>query len=115
MNTPSTATDTVRIEVKVMMARHDERQVDIAAVLGLSQSQISERIHGRKAFTIHELELLGAHWDVPITFFFADKAGAVPHLTEAGTVEYPAVTRNLPAIKSLGRFTPGPDDLPGVN
>lgn len=90
-------------------------RAEMGAVIGVSQTGASNRLTGRMDFSIHELELLAAHWDVPITYFFADKAGAVPRLTPGGAVEYPAVTRNLPAIKSLGKFTPGPDDLPGIN
>lgn len=115
MEAPSTAADTVRSEVLAMMGRSRMNQTRLGQIIGVSQSQVSERLNGRKDFTIHELELLAGHWDVPITHFFADKAGAVPRINEAGGVEYPAVTRNLPAAMTVGSFRPGDDDKPGIN
>jgi len=115
METPSTAAATVLSEVLALMGRQRMKQAQLGRIIGVSQSGVSERVNGRVDFSIHELELLAAHFDVPITYFFADKAGAVPHLTEAGSVEYPAVTRNLPAAMTVGSFRPGDDDKPGIN
>lgn len=51
--------------VRRMMAERRATQVDVAAVLGIRQSQVSRRLHASVPFTLHDLELLAEHFDTP--------------------------------------------------
>jgi transcriptional regulator with XRE-family HTH domain len=43
------------------------RQRDLAAVLGLSQPAVSNRLTGHTAFTLDELDAIAKHFDVPVS------------------------------------------------
>lgn len=55
-----TLTDRVASEVRAQMARIRMTQTALAAVLGLPQSAVSNRLRGKVAFSIDELEKVSA-------------------------------------------------------
>jgi transcriptional regulator with XRE-family HTH domain len=61
--------EAVAEEVRAMAGRRGYKQVQIAAVIGESQSTVSRLLHGRKPFDIDHLAALAAEWDVPISKF----------------------------------------------
>lgn len=72
---PATIPHLVAAEVRALMARHRRSQAQIAAVLGMTQTAVSRRLHGTPAFTIAELVRLADHFDVPL-------ASLIPVLTD---------------------------------
>lgn len=55
-----TLTDRVASEVRAQMARIRMTQTALAAVLGLPQSAVSNRLRGKVAFSVDELETVSA-------------------------------------------------------
>lgn len=56
-------------EIKACMARHDHKQKDIAAILGLSDNSVNQKIQGKREFTVQELSILAKTYDVDINLF----------------------------------------------
>ena len=54
--------------IKAEMARHGEKQVDIATLLGISDVCFNRRLRGVTNFTIEELSILREHWNVSIDY-----------------------------------------------
>ena len=54
-------------EVRVLMTRRRAKQSDLAAVLSVSQGQVSQRLNGHVEFTVSELEALARYFDVDPT------------------------------------------------
>lgn len=68
--------DEVAAEVRAMAARKGYKQVQIASVIGESQSTVSRLLKGMKPFDIDHLAALAAEWDVPITELLPSQVGA---------------------------------------
>ncbi len=51
------------------------RQRQIADVLGVSQQTVSKKLRGETAILLSDLEKLGAHYNVPLTYFFEEEPG----------------------------------------
>jgi transcriptional regulator with XRE-family HTH domain len=66
----STIRSQVAEEVRALCARRDMKQKDLAVVLGYSQPSVSDRYHGKTAYTLDDLERIAAHFDVNITDLF---------------------------------------------
>ncbi len=49
------------------------RQRQIADVLGVSQQTVSKKLRGETAILLSDLEKLGAHYKVPLTYFFEEE------------------------------------------
>jgi transcriptional regulator with XRE-family HTH domain len=56
------------------MADLGERQRLLAKVLRVSQQTVSKKLRGETAILLADLQRLGAHYKVPLTYFFEDKA-----------------------------------------
>jgi transcriptional regulator with XRE-family HTH domain len=52
------------------------RQRQIADVLGVSQQTVSKKLRGETAILLSDLEKLGAHYEVPLTYFFEEAPGS---------------------------------------
>ena len=52
------------------------RQRQIADVLGVSQQTVSKKLRGETAILLSDLEKLGAHYKVPLTYFFEEAPGS---------------------------------------
>ncbi|WP_442867695.1 helix-turn-helix domain-containing protein [Citricoccus sp. NR2] len=62
----STATITAAREVKAWMARLGYRQADIAQLLGIAQGQVSARLRGRIQFTLEQLMIIAAEFEISL-------------------------------------------------
>lgn len=51
-------------ELNALRGRHGRTQADLAAVIGVSQSQMSKRLRGRATFTITDIELFAAYFGI---------------------------------------------------
>jgi transcriptional regulator with XRE-family HTH domain len=63
-------THTTRIivqEVGALMGRYRITQAELADAIGMSAQAMSQRMQGRIAFRIDELDEIAAYFDVPIT------------------------------------------------
>lgn len=67
--------------VRAEMARHGVLQVDIAAAIGVSQRQVSERLLGRVGFEAKELLQIARELGVPV-----DRLASLDDLDAADTV-----------------------------
>lgn len=56
----------VRDEVKAWMGRRGVSQTELAQVLGVSQSGISARLHGKTAFLIHDLAVIAGYLGITL-------------------------------------------------
>lgn len=83
----ATLNERVSDEVRALMGRHRVSQVALAGVLGVTQTQVSRRLHSKLQFTLPEIELLAAYFGVSTASLmgFAD-AVAGPGGDGGGTV-----------------------------
>lgn len=66
MEKPRTFTEVVAAEVRAAMARRGMDQIDLARIIGRSQSTASNRWRGVHPFTVDELALIADACDVPV-------------------------------------------------
>ena len=83
-------------EVGKRIAALGKRQKHIARVLGVSQQTVSKKLRGETAILLSDLEKLGAHYKVPLTYFFEETPGP-PELV----VAWERIRRTPGAIQSL--------------
>lgn len=57
-------------EVNALMGRHRTTQVQLAAVLGIPQTQLSRRLRGLMPFSIDEVEAIADYYAVPVRSLF---------------------------------------------
>lgn len=57
---------TLRSTVAALLKMTGEPQRELAAVLGLTQTQVSRRQAGTTAWTLKDCEALAAHYDIPV-------------------------------------------------
>ena len=66
----------VKQELKATIARHGERQGDLAKAIGIFPSALSQKINGKRKFTYPEMKKIIIHYklssDEIIKIFFAD-------------------------------------------
>ncbi|MHC4200909.1 MAG: helix-turn-helix domain-containing protein [Planctomycetota bacterium] len=73
-----------------------KRQRELARVLRVSQQTISKKLRGETAIMVSDLEKLGKHYKVPLTYFFEEETLG-PELTSA----LARVRRGSAALKDL--------------
>ena len=73
-----------------------KRQREIAGVLRVSQQTVSKKLRGETAILLSDLEKLGAHYKVPLTYFFEETPGP-PELV----VTWERIRRTPGAIQDL--------------
>ncbi len=66
----------------VKIAAIGKRQRELARVLRVSQQTISKKLRGETAIMVSDLEKLGKHYKVPLTYFFEEEE-LRPELTSA--------------------------------
>lgn len=67
----STYNDRVAAEVRAELGRQQMSQLMLAALLGVSQSYVSRRLHGEAPFSTTDLERIADALRVPIETFLA--------------------------------------------
>ncbi|MFD3550093.1 helix-turn-helix domain-containing protein [Streptomyces sp. NPDC058655] len=70
----------LQVTVTAIAHRTGEQQADLAAALGLTQSQISRRQHGKAAWTLTDCDRLAAHWGMPVLDLLAGPTHALTRL-----------------------------------
>lgn len=66
-----------RSAVREQAAARGTTQQQIADLLRLHKSQITRRLSGETDFTLAELEVLAAKWDLPLSTLLSDGVSAV--------------------------------------
>ena len=66
----------VAANIKAELARRDKTQEDLAAVLNISRQGISQRLLGRVAFRVYELQKIADYLGVPVAELLADQTEA---------------------------------------
>lgn len=72
--------ETLRVTVTAIAHRTGEQQSALAAALGLTQSQISRRQHGKAGWTLTDCDRLAAHWGMPVLDLLAGPTHALAKL-----------------------------------
>ncbi len=72
--------ETLRATVTAIAHRTGEQQADMAAALGLTQSQISRRQRGLASWTLSDCDRLAAHWGMPVLDLLAGPTHALTRL-----------------------------------
>ncbi|MCY0963402.1 helix-turn-helix domain-containing protein [Streptomyces sp. H27-H5] len=72
--------ETLRVTVIAVTHRTGEQQADVAAALGLTQSQISRRQRGLASWTLADCDRLAAHWGMPVLDLLAGPTHALTRL-----------------------------------
>ena len=62
-------------EIGKRIAALGKRQKHIARVLGIEQNAVSNRLRGKSAIPVSELEKLSKAYKVPMTYFFEEECG----------------------------------------
>lgn len=94
LHEPPTAEDTVRENIRSVLAVTDETFTDIGIVLDLSVAVVGRRQRGVTPWSVAELGRLAGHWEVDVSMLFArptDILAALP----------PARIAQLRAAKAL--------------
>ncbi|WP_052391613.1 helix-turn-helix domain-containing protein [Streptomyces sp. NRRL B-24484] len=81
MNT--TTEGLLRLSVAALMRATGEQQRDLAAGLGLSQSQVSRKQSGMSSWSLDDLDRLAAHYGVPVLDLLSGPTEAVRRLPAA--------------------------------
>ncbi|MET8558351.1 helix-turn-helix domain-containing protein [Streptomyces sp. NPDC004959] len=72
----------LRASIAALMYVTGESQRDLAAVLGLSQGQVSRRQSGAAAWSLEQCEALAAHWGIDALDLLAGPTRASEALPE---------------------------------
>ncbi|MEV7834948.1 helix-turn-helix domain-containing protein [Streptomyces subrutilus] len=72
--------ETLRVTVTAITHRTGEQQADVAAALGLTQSQVSRRQRGLASWTLADCDRLAAHWGMPVLDLLAGPTHALTRL-----------------------------------
>lgn len=68
--TTTSASEPVRVEIQVWMARRRMNQSDVAEAMGVAPSWVNKRLHGAVALSVDDLMRIAAVLDVPIGELF---------------------------------------------
>jgi predicted XRE-type DNA-binding protein len=71
-----TPTERTAEAVRIEMARHKMKPVELSRLLGRSRPTISRRLDATHAFRVDELITLAAHLGVPVSTFLPDEERA---------------------------------------
>lgn len=71
---PQGISETIKVELKVLLARAGQTQHDLAQVIGVSDSQMSKRMRGAIAFDVFELDALARHFGVSVASIVGGEA-----------------------------------------
>lgn len=99
--------EVLRLTVAALMSRAGERQGDLAAAIGLSQAQVSRKQSGAAHWSLDDVDLLAAHYDLPVLDLLAGPTHAVGVLHGAA----PRLQSVAPAPTDATR-KPGPEPAP---
>lgn len=68
--------------VRVLLAAHHETHDELAAALGVSRPAVSQKLQGRTAWTLYDVDLLAYHFNVGHEVFLSadvlDRLAAAP-------------------------------------
>nr|WP_093808367.1 helix-turn-helix domain-containing protein [Streptomyces sp. Ncost-T6T-1] len=101
--------EALRATVTAIAHRTGEQQADIAAALGLTQSQISRRQRGLAAWTLSDCDRLAAHWGIPVLDLLAGPTRALTCLPAGRTTTastQPSLPVDPPAPEPPPRTAP---------
>ncbi|MFF7365447.1 helix-turn-helix domain-containing protein [Streptomyces sp. NPDC008125] len=68
---------TLRLTIGALMRLTGERQADLAAGIGLGQTQISRKLAGSSAWSLNDVDRLSAHYGIPVPDLLAGVDRAV--------------------------------------
>lgn len=74
MASTTTQREATAANVRALLARHRWTQIDLAHLLGYSQTTVSRRVTGEVPFDVDELAIIAARFEVPVESLVA--AGA---------------------------------------
>jgi antitoxin component HigA of HigAB toxin-antitoxin module len=83
---PTSLSSRLRASVVTLMHLTGESQRDLAAVLGISQGQVSRRQSGSAAWTLEQCEVLAAHWGIDALDLLAGPTRASEALPERSVI-----------------------------
>lgn len=73
LHQPPTAEDTVRANIRSVLAVTDETLTDIGTVLDLSVAVVGRRQRGVTPWSVAELGRLSRHWEIDVSKLFANR------------------------------------------
>ncbi|MFJ4217202.1 helix-turn-helix domain-containing protein, partial [Streptomyces hydrogenans] len=95
--------EVLRLTVAALMSRAGERQGDLAAAIGLSQAQVSRKQSGAAHWSLDDVDLLAAHYGLPVLDLLAGPThavgvlhGAAPRLPSAATAPTGPTSESTP-------------------
>ena len=94
-----TLEESVRSAVAALLHATGESQTDLAAVLGVSQAQVSRRQSGAAAWSLADCDAVAVHYGIAVLDFLAGPTRATESL--------PAERRRMPG-RPPGTAHPGP-------
>lgn len=107
---PMSTEEMLRVTVTAIAHHTGEQQADLAAALGLTQSQISRRQHGKAAWTLQDCDRLATHWGMHVLDLLAGPTHALQKLptnpTAANPTQPPLPTTPTPPAPPTHSETP---------
>ncbi|WP_329438699.1 helix-turn-helix domain-containing protein [Streptomyces sp. NBC_01426] len=98
----------LRVTVTAITHRTGEQQADVAAALGLTQSQISRRQRGLASWTLADCDRLATHWGMPVLDLLAGPTHALTRLPAGATQTLLPLDFPAPAQVEPGPVEPAP-------
>ncbi|MFF9343824.1 MULTISPECIES: helix-turn-helix domain-containing protein [unclassified Streptomyces] len=94
------------------MSRAGERQGDLATAIGLSRAQVSRKQSGAAHWSLDDVDLLAAHYGLPVLGLLAGPTRAVAFLHGAAAPPRPQET--APPGPGAAAHAPAPEDAPDL-
>lgn len=107
---PMSTEEALRATVAALAHHTGEQQSALAAVLGLTQSQVSRKQSGRAAWTLTDCDRLAAHWGIPVLDLLAGPTHALTKLP-ADRPAAPDAQPELPSPTPTALPAPGPEPV----
>lgn len=82
--TPDLQTNISRVVRGLMGLAGVAHQSDLAEVLGVSRSGVTEKLNGDRRWTVEDLQNLARRFDVPVSVFYADPVTVLHQLSTSG-------------------------------
>ncbi|MFF5927053.1 helix-turn-helix domain-containing protein [Streptomyces hydrogenans] len=111
--------EVLRLTVAALMSRAGERQGDLAAAIGLSQAQVSRKQSGAAHWSLDDVDLLAAHYGLPVLDLLAGPThavgvlhGAAPRLPSAAPAPTGPTSESTPEPVAVPVPVPVPEAVP---
>lgn len=70
---PMTTQERISRNVRLLMAAHGEQQQDLARRLGISAASVSDKLKGRRRWSVDDLDIIAAAYEIEVVMLLAQR------------------------------------------